>query len=106
MEASWTTDLWQKLNRYARQIGYEVLEKVLYLYFAAQRPDTPAWAKAVIYGALGYFVPSTDDLLDMIPGGYSDDLGVLTGALATVAFCITPEDKAQARQELTDWFCC
>lgn len=47
---------WSKLTRYATSAGKEVVEKALLLYYAAQRPDTPMWAKATVYGALGYFI--------------------------------------------------
>lgn len=46
---------WAKLKGYARQAGREVVQKALWLYYAAQRPDTPKWAKTVIFGALGVF---------------------------------------------------
>ncbi len=79
-------DLREKLARYAKTAGREVVEKVLLLYYALQRPDTPGWAKATIIGALGYFIAPLDAIIDLTPGiGYADDLGVLALALATVA---------------------
>ena len=47
---------WQKLNTLARKAGREVVDKSLQLYYAAESPDTPRWAKGVIYCALAYFV--------------------------------------------------
>ena len=96
---------WDKLRRYARQAGEQVTEKALTLYFAAESPDTPAWAKSVIYGALGYFILPTDAIPDVIPAvGYSDDLGAIAAALGAVAFSITPEVKERARGKMNDWF--
>ena len=70
-----------------------------------QRAETPAWAKGVIYGALGYFIFPLDAIPDVVPVvGYADDLGVLTAALAMVAIHITPEIKEQGRQRLEQWF--
>ena len=43
----------RKLARYARAAGEEVVEKVLWLFYAAQSPATPRWAKTAIYGASG-----------------------------------------------------
>lgn len=84
--------------------GYHVLEKALWLYLAAQRPETPAWARRVIYGALGYLVMPVDAVPDVLPGGYADDLGVLAGALAAVAMFVTDDVKAEARRILRTWF--
>ncbi|MFV0277453.1 MAG: hypothetical protein ACK5HY_09750 [Parahaliea sp.] len=52
-EAYSESRFWRKLSVYARAAGRELVEKALLMYYAARRPDTPAWAKASIYGALG-----------------------------------------------------
>ncbi|MFZ6712775.1 YkvA family protein [Undibacterium sp. TC9W] len=96
---------WDKLKKYAQAAGSEVIEKVLCLYYAAQRPETPAWAKTVIFGALGYFIFPLDAVPDMLPVvGYSDDLGVIAGALVTVSFYITDDVKESARDKMKGWF--
>lgn len=96
---------WQKLKEFAIYAGREVVEKALILFYAAQRPETPLWAKTVIYSALAYFVLPADAIPDFIPlTGYADDLGTLVAALGTVAMCITPEVRAAARQKVEDWF--
>jgi uncharacterized membrane protein YkvA (DUF1232 family) len=98
-------DFWQKIKLFAVQAGKEVVEKALTLYFAAQRPETPLWAKTVIYSALVYFIVPTDAIPDFAPfAGYADDLGTLITALGTVALCITPEVKEAARQKVDEWF--
>jgi uncharacterized membrane protein YkvA (DUF1232 family) len=97
--------LWTKLARYARLVGWGLVERALCLFYAAQRPETPAWAKGIIYSALGYFILPFDSVPDVTPvAGYADDLGVLTVALATVAAYVTPEVRRQARDKLTEWF--
>lgn len=96
---------WDKVVTFAKTAGREVIEKALWLYYAAQDPKTPAWAKTVIYGALGYFIFPVDAIPDPTPVvGYADDLGVLAAAVATVAMYITEEVKALAAQKLKDWF--
>ena len=96
---------WQKVKKYAKRAGEEVIEKALQLYYAAQDPDTPVWAKTVIYGALAYFIMPVDAIPDAIPvAGFTDDLGALAAALSTVAKFITPEIEKQARAKLRDWF--
>src|SRR5690606_39667036 len=97
--------LWNKLSRYARTAGKEVVEKVLWLYYAAQDPNTPRWAKTAIYGALGYFIFPLDAIPDFAAVvGYTDDLGVLAAALATVSMYITDDIKARARNKVEIWF--
>lgn len=96
---------WDKVLNFAKAAGKEVIEKALQLYYALQAPDTPAWAKAVIIAALGYFISPLDAIPDMTPLiGYADDLGVLTMAIATVAAYITDDIKAKAKAKLVDWF--
>ena len=96
---------WNKLLKFAKSADKGVVEKALLLYFALQAPGTPAWAKTVIVGALGYFISPIDAIPDLTPVvGYSDDWGVLAMALAVVATHITAEVKTQASVKLAEWF--
>lgn len=96
---------WNKVIKYAKTAGQEVIEKALWLYYAAQNPQTPTWAKTTIYGALGYFILPIDAIPDMLPGvGYTDDLGVIAAAITAVSMYITDEVKQQTAQKLRDWF--
>ncbi|MFT0545187.1 YkvA family protein [Allopusillimonas ginsengisoli] len=96
---------WRKIGPRALGIGRSTLAKALYLFYAAQSPSTPKWARRVMYGALGYFIFPLDAIPDLAPlVGYTDDLSVMAAALATVAFYITPEIKQQAHQTLEKWF--
>ena len=96
---------WQKLNTFARKAGHNLVEKSLQLYYAAESPDTPTWAKGVIYCALAYFVSPIDAIPDVTPGiGFTDDLGVLISAVTAIAMHITPEIKDQADKKMAEWF--
>lgn len=96
---------WEKLKGYALVAGKEVIEKALWLYYAFGEKDTPAWAKTVIVGALGYFISPIDAIPDITPVvGYADDLGVLAAALATVSAYINADVKKKASRKLRDWF--
>jgi uncharacterized membrane protein YkvA (DUF1232 family) len=96
---------WAKLGRYARRAGREVVEKALWLYFAAQRPETPRWAKATVYAALGYLILPLDAVPDVAPvAGYTDDLGVLALAVATLAAYIDAGVRARTARVLARWF--
>lgn len=96
---------WDKVKTYAQAAGKGVLEPALKMYYSATDSDTPLWAKATIYGALGYFVSPIDAIPDLVPVlGYTDDLGVLLAAAATVAAYIKPEHSQRARDMLREWF--
>lgn len=95
----------QKLARAALAAGREVVEKALWLYFAAQRPETPRWAKATVYGALAYFIVPLDAIPDLAPiAGYTDDLSVLLLAVGTIARHIDEAVKEKTRRLLARWF--
>lgn len=96
---------WKKVSKFAATAGREVIEKALWLYFAAQRPDTPLWAKTAIYGALAYFVLPLDAIPDIVPvAGYTDDLGALAAALGSVSMYIDDDVKEQAENRVSAWF--
>ena len=94
-------NFWGRLSSYIKSSGKRALEKTLYLYYALQSPNTPLWAKGVIYIALGYFLLPLDLIPDFIPTiGYLDDLGVLTAAMYIIGRYITPEIRSVVRQKL------
>ncbi|GIW31217.1 MAG: YkvA family protein [Meiothermus ruber] len=96
---------WRKLRWFARKAGREVVEKALWLYYTLKRPETPAWAKRTIVGALAYFLLPFDLVADLAPlVGFTDDLSVLLAAIATVAAHITPAIKEEARRKADEWF--
>jgi uncharacterized membrane protein YkvA (DUF1232 family) len=96
---------WDKLRQQALSAGRDVVERALCLYFAARQPQTPLWARSVIYGALAYFIAPLDAVPDLAPVlGYSDDLGVLVSALITVSLYINDEVRQSARKKMVRWF--
>jgi uncharacterized membrane protein YkvA (DUF1232 family) len=96
---------WNKVSRHAKGAGRQAVEKALWLFYALQSPETPKWAKRVIYGALGYFIFPVDAIPDLAPlAGYTDDMAVMAAALATVAVYITDDVKRQAAEKLQRWF--
>ena len=96
---------WDKVKHFALKAGKDVIEKALWLYYAAQQPGTPAWARTVIYGALAYFVLPVDAVPDAIPvAGFTDDLGALAAALGAVAMYVTEDVKRMAAKRMREWF--
>lgn len=96
---------WDKVAKYAKKAGVEVIEKAICLWYVLQKSETPAWAKATIIGALGYFISPIDAIPDFTPVvGYVDDLGVLVLAIAAVSAFIDDEIREKARKQLKRWF--
>ena len=91
---------WKKVKDFAQSAGKEVIMRALTAYYCAIDLDTPAHAKSVIFGALGYFIFPLDAIPDLTPlVGYGDDLGALTLALAMVAAHIKPEHRSKAEDQ-------
>ncbi|PKG25348.1 YkvA family protein [Niallia nealsonii] len=96
---------WAKLKRYAKKAGSAVVYAVLLLYFTLQKPEVPAKTKAIIIGALGYFILPLDLIPDVAAGfGFTDDLGVLGIALLQAAMYIDDDIKSKAKTKLEEWF--
>ncbi len=96
---------WDKLKKFAKKAGSSVVYAVLLLYYTLQKPEVPKKTKAVIIGALGYFILPVDLIPDMMLGvGFTDDLGALGIALFQVAMYIDDDIKLKAKIKLADWF--
>lgn len=96
---------WDKLTKFAKKAGSSVVYAVLLLYFTLQKPEVPAKTKAIIIGALGYFILPIDLIPDVAAGiGFTDDLGALGVALLQVAMYIDEDVKNKAKEKLKDWF--
>lgn len=97
--------LWDKLKNYAKQAGLKTVYSALLLYYAYKRKDTPAWAKRVIIGVLGYLIAPIDAIPDLTPFiGYTDDIGMLSFGLVTIACYVNDGVKENARKHLDKWF--
>lgn len=93
--------LWRTLGRVAVAAGRETLTAALVLFYCLKDRDTPAWARGVIVGALGYLILPLDMVPDILPGaGFGDDWGTIVVALSTVAAYIKDEHKARARRQV------
>jgi len=91
---------WSKIKRFTTSIGREALEKLLILYYCFEDPATPKKEKAIILAALGYFIMPFDAIPDLLPGGWTDDLGVLALALTRVTRSINEKHVEKALLKL------
>lgn len=97
--------LWDKLRKVAVKIGSEATYCVLVLFYAFKSSSVPIENKALIIGALGYFILPTDFISDFLPIlGFTDDIAALGIAYKAVRNSITPEVEAKAKAKLADWF--
>ena len=97
--------LWKKIGNVAKKAGLKTVYMVLLLYYVLMSDKTPTKYKAMIIGALGYFILPLDAIPDFVPAvGYTDDVAALAGAILAVAKCISPEIEAQAKSKLEEWF--
>jgi uncharacterized membrane protein YkvA (DUF1232 family) len=95
---------WRKLRRYAGRIPF--VDELLAAYYCAVDPATPLRVKAVLYGALAYFVLPVDLIPDWIAGiGFTDDAAVLALAVRSILPHIKDHHRDAARsaiRRLTD----
>ena len=95
---------WDKVKNFAKKAGCEVIEKAIMLYYVAKDDDTPMTVKALIFGALGYFISPLDAIPDITPVvGFSDDLGVLAATISLVIASIKEEHKKKAKERIKEW---
>ncbi len=67
-------------------------------FYCAMDGKSPAFVKAVLFGALAYFIMPADVIPDFIAGlGFTDDASVLIAAMATVKRHINEEHRQKAR---------
>lgn len=96
--------LWGKIGKVAKKAGLKTIYYALLLFYALQSGKVSITDKALIIGALGYFILPIDLIPDfMIPVGYLDDGGVMWGLIKKLD-CIDEEVKSQAQEKLKDWF--
>jgi uncharacterized membrane protein YkvA (DUF1232 family) len=95
-QARVTRDFWDKLRKYIRRVPF--VEDAVAAYYCAMDPATPLHVKAVLFGALAYFIVPLDIIPDFIGlVGFADDAAVLYAAIRIVSSHITEVHHRQAR---------
>ena len=93
------TGFWAKVRKTLGQVPF--VEEAVAAYYCAIDRDTPLQVKAIIMGALAYFVLPIDMIPDFIATmGYVDDAAVFYAALRVVAPHIKDRHHDKARQTL------
>ena len=90
---------WRKLRRSGSRVPF--LPDALAAWYSARDPDTPLRAKAVLMGALAYFVLPADAIPDIVAWlGFTDDAAVLYAAIRSIAPHVDAGHRRQAREAL------
>jgi uncharacterized membrane protein YkvA (DUF1232 family) len=98
-------NFWSVIGRFAQRLGIKTVYTALLMYYAYRRKETPFWAKNIVIGVLGYLLTPLDFLPDLTPIiGFTDDIGLLSFGLVTIASFINQDVRNQAREKLTKWF--
>lgn len=91
----------EKLLRLMRKAGSKLLYPAVLLYTIYKSRDVKTKDKAIILGALGYFILPHDLIADIIPMlGFTDDLAVLSIVIKSLSDSITPQIKESAKEKL------
>ncbi|MDQ6434073.1 YkvA family protein [Mesorhizobium sp. LHD-90] len=100
-EESVREKFWRTARKAAAQVPF--MDEVVAGYYCAMDRNTPLRAKGILLAALAYFVLPTDSIPDVFLGiGFTDDIAVLTAALAAVRAHMKPAHRLAAREALDD----
>ncbi len=92
---------WHKMSRHAGKLPFA--EDLLAAYYCAFDRQTPLQVRAVLLGALAYFIIPFDGIPDIVPMfGFADDAAMLAGAMKLVMDAIRPEHREAARAKLSE----
>ena len=97
--------LMSKIKETAKKAGLKAIYMALLLYYALESPTISTLDKAIIYGALGYFITPIDIVPDILPFiGLTDDIAVLAWAFSRVKHNVTDLTREKAKTKLKIWF--
>ncbi|QRZ25260.1 DUF1232 domain-containing protein [Vibrio sp. sp1] len=101
MQAPDEKTFWRNVKASVRKAGEEIAVMGIKSWLAMTDSNTSVRHKAILGGALAYFVLPTDMVPDVLAGvGFTDDMAALTLAANSVGNAITKEHEAQAREKL------
>lgn len=94
--------MWYKIKDFFFEAGINLVIKVLQLWYVLQKPGVPVHIKVAIMGTIAYFVMPVDFILDVLPGGYQDDLLAVTLTLLAAEEYIDDEVRRRAREKVME----
>ena len=94
--------MWSKIKDFFFEAGINLVIKVVQLWYVLQKPEVSVHMKVAIMGAIAYFVMPVDFILDVLPGGYQDDLLAVTLTLFAAEEYIDDEVRRKAREKVME----
>jgi uncharacterized membrane protein YkvA (DUF1232 family) len=89
-------EFWERIKKIGRKLPFA--RDIVAIAYCALDPATPTRVKALIVGALAYFIMPIDGIPDLLPlVGFTDDAAVIAATIAAVRAHMQPEhwDKAE-----------
>lgn len=94
-------EFWPRLRRVAASIPFT--QDLVAAYYCVMDPETPTRVRAILLGALAYFLMPFDTVPDFLAViGFVDDGAVLMTALSAVAAHIKPVHRQAAAEALAE----
>jgi len=88
-----------------KSLSVRLVYSVLLMLFAYKSKSTPIWAKRIILGSIAYLLSPIDSIPDLTPFiGFTDDLGVISFGLVTIACYIDDNVRNLAKQKVRTFF--
>lgn len=89
------------IQKRVKALGVRLIYSVLLMVYAYQSERTPVWARRIILGALAYLLSPIDSIPDLTPFiGFTDDLGIISFGLVSIACYINNEIREKAKAKL------
>ncbi len=96
---------WSKVTTVAKKAGIKVIYMALLLYYALDSTSLSVKDRALIIGALGYFILPLDIVSDLMPAiGFLDDAAILLAITKLLIVGIDNKVVALAKGKLSQWF--
>jgi uncharacterized membrane protein YkvA (DUF1232 family) len=98
-EAGWRRKFWHAIKREAASLPF--LQDVLTAHYCIFDRHTPLYVRAVLAGAIAYFVVPNHLIPKNLPLiGLADDAAIIALAMKTVSAHVKPEHREAARRTL------
>jgi len=89
------------IQKRVKSLGVRLIYSILLMVYAYQSERTPLWARRIIIGALAYLLSPIDGIPDLTPFiGFTDDLGIISFSLVSIACYINNEVREKAKTKL------
>ena len=96
---------WSKVTTVAKKAGIKVIYMALLLYYALDSTSLSVKDRALIIGALGYFILPLDLVSDLMPAiGFLDDAAILLAIVKLLIVGIDNKVITLAKGKLSQWF--